>query len=155
MENAKIGLKFMTLRKVLLGLDFSVGLFFSKIQDEIQEFSFEPENMVQKRENQILLFGDREKSNIVLMRPLEELDSEQVLEIKLEPEQYLFPSEIILDCEFKIIVAFGSLLLEQESDEFWIKTGEQFRGRDFGAHKYRNIGKEKLVFYMILDKALI
>ena len=156
-ESGKRLLKPMALRNLLSAYNYSLSLFASQTQDEIEKFPFEPNAVVQSVNHKILLDGSREsgKISLYLLRPIEKIEDLSVYELNLPPSSEWPPEYIKFDCKTHGIVQSGSLLIELQKDEFRVDCGEEFFLEKNTEHIYRNFTKEKLIVNLILEKSLI
>jgi transcriptional regulator with XRE-family HTH domain len=156
-ESGKRFLKPIALRKLLSAYDYSLTLFASHTQDEIEKFPFDSNAIVQTKRHKLLLDGlrDEDKMSLFLLRPIKKIDELAFYELNLPPDSEWPEKMISFDCKVHGIVQSGSLLIELEKDEFRVDNGEEFRLDKNTKHVYRNFTNEKLVVNLILEKGLI
>lgn len=156
-ESGKSKMTTMNLRELLKIYDFSLALFVSKIQDEIKDFDLNPERIVQKEEQFLLLDGKRTDGefSLKLMRPIDELSDESFIQIELD-SQKTWPNEFLsIDTKIRGIVQKGEFLIEFDQDENRVQIGEEFMFNGKIPHKYRNFTNQSCVVNLILKRSLI
>ncbi len=156
-ELGKRLLKPMSLRKLLSAYDYSLTLFASHTQDEVEGFLFEPDALVQSLAHRILLDGSKKESSmsLYLLRPVKKIDELSIYELNLPPNTEWPEQRISLECKTRGTVQSGRLLIELEKDEFIVNSGEEFYLEENTEHCYRNYTNSDLKLNLILEKALI
>lgn len=150
-ENLKQKPTPITLRKMLAPLGFSLCLFLSHSQEEILEFDFSPEEIVQDKFKRILMLGERDGTRMELLRPTLKGDDLAMIEINMLPDCRLFSDEINVRGKIRAFQISGRLLLEFKDDEFTIEQGQQFEFDGSKSFNLRNFTDESNVFILIVE----
>lgn len=155
-ENANSLPRPLNLRKLLLSMNYSLGLFISKIHDEAPHFNLDSKRLVSKKDDFLLLYGSRNKNSnrVLLVRPLENIDEKEVLELNILANEDLFKEKIEIKSSIWGILRQGELLIEFEKDEMWIKEGEEFQFDGKESHNYRSISNIDCVVTLIIETAM-
>jgi len=155
-ENANSLPRPLNLRKLLLSLNYSLGLFISKIHDEVPHFNLDSKRLISKREDFLLLYGSRKlnSNRVLLVRPLEEINEKEVLELNILANEDLFKEKIEIKSSIWGILRQGELLIEFEKDEIWVKEGEEFQFDGNKSHNYRSISDKNCIVILIIETAM-
>lgn len=153
-ENGKTVPRVLSLRKLLISMNYGLGLFASKLINEQPEFN--PDRLISKKDDFLLLYGNKKSlsNKVWLIRPINQITDREILEIEILPEKKLFPENIIINSIIWGIVKEGELLIEFENDEIWIKSGEEFQFKGEKLHNYRNTSIKNCKVTMIISEAV-
>ncbi len=155
-ENLKNKVRPLTLRKLLLNMNYSLGLFISKIHDEAPFFDLNPNRIVSTEHDKLLLYGSRKKqqNKIFLIRPIKNLSDNEIIEIHIKSKTHLFKEDIIISGKIWGIVRKGNLLIKTQNQEIEIKQGEEFIIDGEELHNYYSNSEKNTIITAIVSPAM-
>ncbi|HYF01925.1 MAG TPA: XRE family transcriptional regulator [Patescibacteria group bacterium] len=141
------------LRQIVVTLGYSLCWFLSQTQDSVEDFPLQPEAIVQKKNNSILLAGERTegKFHMLLLRPMRTKKDHQLIELYLPPQSQMTGENITISAEVRGIVQRGILLVVLKGDEYVVREREEFCYDGNIPHILRNYTKEPAIVTLFLS----
>lgn len=139
-ESGQRRIKSQDLRKLLAVYDYTLEWFLSKTQDTVEGFAFDPEAMVQTRNQSILLDGSRKDGefSLLLLRPMRHAKDTVFLELYLPPETVMTKDFTRASGIIRGYVCDGTLLIEMRDKEHIAREREEFCFDGRKDHIFRN-----------------
>ncbi|MES2767320.1 MAG: XRE family transcriptional regulator [Bacteroidota bacterium] len=151
-ESGKRKIKTDDLRRVLSYFGYSLGWFLSQTQDSVEDFPLQPNAIIQKKNNSILLDGKRMegKFRMLLLRPLRKKTDIEIIELYLPPHSQMTEQNTVIPVEVRGVVQRGTLLVVLKGDEYVIREREEFCFDGNIPHIMRNYTAEPSIITLFI-----
>lgn len=146
-ESGKRKIKAEDLRRILACYGYSLGWFLSQTQDSVEDFPLQPNAIIQRKNNSILLDGKRTegKFRMLLLRPMRKKTDYEIIELYLPANSQVTEEHIVIPSEVRGVVMRGTLLIVLKGDEYIAREREEFCYDGRIPHILRNYTDEPVI----------
>jgi transcriptional regulator with XRE-family HTH domain len=151
-ENGKRSIRLYDLKKLLNHLDTTIGYFFSKSYDSIENYNFNPDFILQNKSQAILIDEDNDKYQLKLLRPVIEKNEIEILELFIKGGY--MTEKIKFDINIRGIIQKNEITINSDNQNVIAFKGEDILLNNNIKYRFFNHTERDTIINLIVSPAL-
>ena len=151
-ENGKRSIRLYDLKKLLNHLDTTIGYFFSKSYDSIENYNFNPDFILQNKSQAILIDEDKDKYQLKLLRPVIEKNDIEILELFIKGGY--ITEKIKFDINIRGIIQKNEITINSDNQNVIAFKGEDILLINNIKYRFFNHTERDTIINLIVSPAL-